>query len=402
MRSKGSVLRWLVPFAMSVLPVAGVAGAQVPLETVAPLPEPGPGAVGTAVAYLVDERRADAEFPAGRPITLQLWYPADASDRPPAPYLFEPDLGEMLLRIGYYGIDSLALREWARLSTHSRIDAPVASGPHPLVTLSVGLGVVRANYTSLAEALAARGYVVALVESPYMGAMSLPDGTEIVDTIGRVNEPAAHRAAVETWSRDIAFALDRLQAGAVPDAVRPVADAIDWTRIGAFGHSTGGLVAVATCERDERVRACADMDGGLASPDQEPLAEFVDTGVGKPTLFLRSKPLYGDEDFARRGITREEWEKRGEPGRRAFAAFATRSRGPVCTAYVAGTGHFSFSDAPFVMPSAISRFGGQIIDARRGLLVISTVLAGFFEAVFEGGSGCEEMEPPFAEVELAR
>ncbi|HJR54533.1 MAG TPA: hypothetical protein VJ982_12575 [Gemmatimonadota bacterium] len=395
-------LRWLLPLALSVLFVAGVAGAQVPQEAVAPLPEPGPGAAGTAVAYLVDESRADAEFSAGRPITLQLWYPADASDRHMAPYLFEPDLGAMLLRIGYYGIDSLALREWARLSTHSRIDAPVASGTHPLLTLSVGLGVVRANYTSIAEALAARGYVVALVESPYMGAMSLPDGAEIVDTIGLVNEPSAHRAAVEAWSRDVSFALDRLQAGAVPDAVRPVADAIDWTRIGAFGHSTGGLVAIATCERDGRVRACANMDGGLASPDEEPLAEFVETGVGKPTLFLRSKPLYSDEDFARRGVTREEWEKRGEPGRRAFASFAARSPGPVCTAHVAGTGHFSFSDAPFVMPSAIARFGGQIIDARRGLLVITTVLHDFFEAVFEGGSGCEELDPPFAEVELTR
>jgi hypothetical protein len=101
--------------------------------------------------------------------------------------------------------------------------------------------------------------------------------------------------------------------------------------------------------------------------------------VRKPTLFLRSQPLYDDTTFARRGITREDWESRAAPEREAFAAFAARSAGPIWQARVAGTGHFSFSDAPFVMPWTITRFGGRIIDARRGLRAVTGVLRAFFD-----------------------
>ena len=43
-------------------------------------------------------------------------------------------------------------------------------------------------------------------------------------------------------------------------------------------------------------------------------------------------------------------------------------------ALVAGTGHFGFSDAPFVMPATIPRFGGRIIYPRRGWGVITRTL----------------------------
>jgi hypothetical protein len=127
------------------------------------------------------------------------------------------------------------------------------------------------------------------------------------------------------------------------------------------------------------VRACANLDGGVAAPDHAPLADFVATGITTPALFLRSMPLYTDADFARRGITREEWEKRGEGGRIALDSLVARSRGPLWMGHVAGTGHLSFSDAPFVMPTTISRFGGKVIDPKRGLDVIGSTLRSFFD-----------------------
>ena len=44
----------------------------------------------------------------------------------------------------------------------------------------------------------------------------------------------------------------------------------------------------------------------------------------------------------------------------------------------------SFSDAPFVMPSAISRFGGKIIAPERGLLVITSTMRAFFDQELDG------------------
>lgn len=375
----------VLPFAVAAILNATPLGAQSTHEIVAPLPAPtGAFPVGTTTAYLTDKTRTDADFQAGRPVTLQLWYPAASAAGARAPYLMEQGLGSMLRRQQYYGIDSGTVAAWETLQTHSRLDGIPAEGKHPLVAFSVGLGVIRANYTSLGEELASHGYVVMLVESPLQGTMLLPGGREVVDTADRFGTAAGHRQGVSEWSGDISFALTRVQDRETSPITTRVAAAIDWTRVGAAGHSSGGVVAIAACERDVRVRACVNLDGGVAAPDQEPLADFVARGVTKPSLFLRSQPLYDDTTFARRGITREEWERRGEGGRLAFDAFTERSPGPLWVASVAGTGHFSFSDAPFVMPTAISRFGGRIIDPVRGWTILTTVLRTFFDRELTG------------------
>jgi pimeloyl-ACP methyl ester carboxylesterase len=318
-------------------------------------------------------------------MVIQLWYPAEPTQKAPARYLEEKGLGEALVRANYYGIDTTALKQWTTLRTHSRFFAPVIPGKHPMITFSVGSGVARANYTTIAEEMASHGYIFALVESALAGTM-LVRGQLVADTAGVFGTPAGHRAGVAAWSRDISFALDEFQRKDPFDDIASLMKSIDWSRIGTAGHSSGGLVAIATCEADARVRACVNLDGGIASPDREPMADFVSKGTTKPTMLIRSQPIYSDADFAKRGLTREQWEKRAEGGRVAFDAFVARARAPFWRASVAGTGHMSFSDAPFVMPSTISRFGGKIIDPKRGLLVITSVMRAFFDQELGGKS----------------
>ena len=377
--------------------------AQQPTrETVSPLPKPtGKSAVGTTIIYLTDSTRSDADFPGGRPINVQLWYPASSGAGTVAPYLPDRGLAESLLRNQYYGVDSAALRAWAMLSTSSRRDVPPATGKHALIAFSVGLGVARANYTSIAEELASHGTIVAMVESPLQGFMILPNGKEVFDSAGRYGETAAHRAGVAAWARDISFMLDQLSATRVPAAAANVAATVDWARVGATGHSTGGLVALAACESDVRLKACVDLDGGVAAPDKQPLADFVMAGVTKPALLLRSQPLYDDTTLARRGMTRDQWEKRGEAGNQTLAEFIGRAHAPIRHASVAGTGHFNFSDAPWVMPSAINRFGGRIIHPMRGWTIITTVLRTYFDSEFGGrGDGLDALHARFPELTL--
>jgi hypothetical protein len=133
-------MRKVLMLMVVMLPLAAEA------QSVAPLATPtGAHSVGTTVTYLTDTSRRDADFPGGRPITLQLWYPAARNAKPVAPYLFEHELRDVVVSEEYYGMDTVLLRAWSTVRTHSRVGAPISPGRHPLLTYSVGLGVVRAN-----------------------------------------------------------------------------------------------------------------------------------------------------------------------------------------------------------------------------------------------------------------
>ena len=62
--------------------------------------------------------------------------------------------------------DSTVLNAWICGQVAADQDAPIRRGSFPLVTISVGLGLIRANYSLLALDLASQGYIVAMVESP--------------------------------------------------------------------------------------------------------------------------------------------------------------------------------------------------------------------------------------------
>src|SRR4030095_474842 len=96
---------------MLPLLVLAIAGPEIVL------PKPsGAFAVGTTVRYLADGARKDERFPAGRPITLQLWYPAAAgSEAGRAPYLVEDGLARVLDEQGYYEVEPERIAAWAKL-----------------------------------------------------------------------------------------------------------------------------------------------------------------------------------------------------------------------------------------------------------------------------------------------
>src|SRR6476661_8670586 len=81
-------------------------------------------------------------------------------------------------------------------------------------------------------------------------------------------------------------------------------------------------------------------------------------------------------------MTRAQWEERGKAGRAAIDTVVARAHASFQVASVRGTGHFSFSDAPFVMPTTISRFGGRIIAPERGLEVIVETLSAFLDGAW--------------------
>jgi len=158
-----------------------------------------------------------------RPIHLDYWYPAAPGNRETA--------------IDYhFGVGAVA---------H---DAPLATGPHPLVMLSHGSMGSASNYSWIAEHLARSGFVVVGVshygESPIYG----PETLDIA-------------AATRLWERplDVTRSLDHTIA-------EPFFAGSLSGRVGTIGHSAGGATAIALAGAPFTQAA---IEGYCASPAAE-------------------------------------------------------------------------------------------------------------------------------------
>lgn len=334
------------------------------------LPRPtGVLPVGTRIHSLVDPaRHAPGHEGEGRPVVVQLWYPAVAkSGTRPAPYLPDPSLVELMVDQGYYEQAEADLRAWGALDTHARLDAEFATdGPLPLLLLSHGLGVSRANYTALATDLASRGFAVATLDHPGGGLVVTGDGAVLSTEDDPGLEEHFETRALE-WVDDFRFVLDALTELYGPKVLR-----LD--RVGVLGHSMGGSAALAAGGRDPRIAACLDLDGA-------PLSCTEREGLRRPSLFVKSQPVRAGEPLVGRGLPGQD-----DPAGRAWEAIRAHTSAPALYVSFAGTGHMSFSDAPFVMPNTITRFGGQLVSFERAQALLVRLVSAFFDVHLRGAS----------------
>jgi len=371
------------------------------------IPAPtGPHRIGTTIYQFADSSRTDRIAPLPRryrTIVVQLWYPTDANRGARAPYIPDRALLAAMRSAGYYDTDSATIMSWAHIDTHALLNvAPARSEPLPLIIFSEGQGVARSNYTTFIEDLASHGYIVAAIDHPYGGFTVLDDGrvlTAASDTIGGDSDEAEARR-VDDWARDDSLVLSRLTSGAGEPALvaRSLQPDIDAARVGAMGHSLGGAAAFEMCRRDSRIRACVNMDGAM-------FGTVADSGIGRPVLMLRSHPDYSDADLAKRGRTRKAWDAMGASIKASIdSILAKRLDAPSYVVSILGTGHMSYSDAPFVMPTTITRFGGTVIDASRGFEIMSAYTRAFLDRYVRGTDGAllAKQPSPFREVVIDR
>ena len=294
--------------------------------------------------------------------SILVWYPASKAGKP-AEYA-SAETVHKLSDSSYYGQSADTIGSWAKVQNHASSDAQTRLGRWPLIVFLPGQGVVAFQYSAIAEELASHGYIVAVVDyfSPDAPARTYKedDADAAADDMARIA-----LAAVKTMKSQPRWA-----------------QAMRFDQIAAAGHSIGGAAALALPRLDESFRASVDMDGA-------PFGESV-KGVVAPALVLRSKPIYSDADLEKRGRTRDQWRKMGEEAAKVWNDLTSKSNGVVLRILsVRGTGHFSFSDAPFVMPDAISRFGGQPIAAERGQKIITECLLEFLDGYVRQESGAQ-------------
>jgi predicted dienelactone hydrolase len=175
------------------------------------------------------------------------------------------------------------------------------------------------------------------------------------------------------WTGDIAFVLDRLARLNASDSSGKFIGRLDMTRVGVFGHSLGGAVALQFCHEDSRCKAGIDIDGA-------PHGSVIQAGLRQPFMFLLSDHgNASDSASIQIGTDIQSIYDRIPPDRRLRAA-------------IRGAFHFTFSDDGALLKSGIVRgvlrmLGKLGIDGRRQLAVTTYCVHTFFDMYLKGAGG---------------
>ncbi|WP_017594940.1 alpha/beta hydrolase family protein [Nocardiopsis potens] len=355
--------------ALLALPAAGAAadtagGTGFRFE----VPEPtGGSAVGVAELHFVDESRDQWEADGPRAFMASVWYPAD-------PDAATEPAGYMPQRVGELFAESQGITEeidWEGSRVSAGLGAPADpdAGGLPVVLYSPGGGSPRGLGTTLAEDLASHGYVVVAMDHTGEAPVRFPDG--------RVDEPRMDTGDPELLTRlmtervaDARFVLDRLEDArdgrpAPEGAALPpgVADLLDLSEVGMFGHSMGGSAAAHTMHQDGRVDAGADLDGSIAFSVEgggfEEAFPVADEGLDRPFLLVggsRQAEEPGAGPVPNTHLTFEDWGR-----------FWDNSTGWKRDVNFPEARHFSFTDAQALVPQFQEEFGLTDEEAARSI-----------------------------------
>ncbi|MFF0393027.1 alpha/beta hydrolase family protein [Kitasatospora sp. NPDC004615] len=315
------------------------------------LPRPtGQFAVGREILHLTDRNRPDPWVPSAGPrqLMVSLYYPAERGTGDNAPYM-TPAAARLLLddKLPDLRVPTSTL---AGARTFAKSGAQPHPGRFPLVVLSPGFTMPRAELTNLAEDLTSRGYVVALIDHTYENTgTTFPDGhTTTCVPCDTLTPDSDWAGIVANRAKDTSFVLDQL-------TTRPrYAHLIDHTRIGMAGHSSGGAATVPALLSDPRIRGGVDLDGSMDYP-------VPATGLqGKPFLLIGNS-ADGQED--------PSWTT-GWPRLDGWKRWLTLN----------GSDHNTFTDySLFFEQLGLPHEPGATIDPTRGLQLTRQYVAAFFD-----------------------
>ncbi|HKR60638.1 MAG TPA: hypothetical protein VJS64_13035 [Pyrinomonadaceae bacterium] len=305
------------------------------------LPVPsGQFGVGRVAYHWIDASRSEplsSQSGGRRELMVYVWYPVAKSktDLKTAPYIddfpsvqkviSETDLNDMFRPAPYSMI-----REAGLPRTHTVEGAKTASwatARYPTLIFSHGWGNTTLLYTAELEELVSHGYVIAAVDHTYDTTFTVFPDNRVIQFAQAVfdaetKKPGGYvnyaKARAEVMAVDVRFVIDQL---AVYNKRRslgaPFAGHLDLRRIGALGHSIGGLASVRACQIDPRIRACVNQDSDV--DDGAPFILTTPTGkkLDQPFLFFavnadKFSPSVvnpTEEQLDKMKLTRPEYDK---------------------------------------------------------------------------------------------
>ncbi len=356
------------------------------------IPAPsGPFQVGTRSYEFIDEARKElySGKDEARRFMIQVWYPAEVKDSDVrAPWMenaevFAPAIAGFF-ELPPFFFDHLTL---TNIPAYNNADVAAADEDFPVIVFSHGWNGFNAQNAGQALELASRGYVVVGIQHTY-GAMTtvFPDGTIAPNNPKALPEDGTDpnyemvaRVLVKQWAEDISFSLDQLEAWNEAGS-HPFEGKLDLSRVGVYGHSTGGGAAIQFCGTDVRCVAVLGLD-----PFMRPVsAEVLESGVSQPSFFMFSQSWADDVN---------------SPSSRLFAQFIPNVSDNYGVVKIEGTRHYDFSDLPLFSPIAPQLGLKGPLNGKRVTEIVNAYLIDFFEMTLRGKpSELFDGESPFSEV----
>ena len=306
-------------------------------------------------------------FPGDAAAGFRIWYPAEPrSGSSVAPYAAEAQ--------------SARRRGWLSRGQAMQDAEPAKHADRfPVLLFFPGWGGTSSQNTVLLQDLASHGCIIAA--SDVWNPAAYPGDTTAAADLATplsFDSDAATAAAVVAGARNATrqaqlavSLLDRLAALDAADPVGRFTGRLDLDHVGVLGFSFGGSVAVETALRDPRVRAVANLDGGV----------FTDAylqGFRQPYLLLSMPPMTKADLLSPNPVVRREAELTLIDEER-LDGFMTRWGG--VRAIIQGMAHVNFQDAPLL--NDWRQVGGGI-DPARARAVVSDFLLAFFNHHLRG------------------
>ncbi len=346
------------------------------------LPTPaGPYGVGRVEYDWVDLARAETFGPGQdgkRELDVWVWYPTDpaAASAAPAPYLPPTWRAACLQGQPPEILAQLLIQDLSVVQPHAVLAAPLAAAPSafPVLVLQPGLGPILPDYTTLAEDLASRGYVVFGSTPTYSSAVVVfPDGrvaprAEAANISDKATPAEAEQilaGLIQVWAADNRFVLDQATALNRSDPDGRFTGRLDLAHVGFWGHSFGGASAAETCHLDARCKAGLNLDG-------YPYGDVIQAGLDQPFMTQWSEPS---------DLSDPDWQQ----ARRDMGSVERRLGVDGYQIMIRGARHFNFTDnSVFYAPFLKLRGGLGAIDGWRFLSISTAYTAAFFDHTLKG------------------
>ena len=336
----------------------------------------GPYQVGTRIYELTDLGRQEIYSGKIEPrrFQIQVWYPSEpGSSDVRAPWMakaeiFAPAIAKYI-RMPSFFLDHLTL---VRTPAYQESKIAHVEEGYPVILFSHGWNGFNTQNTGQAIQLASHGYVVVGVQHTYGAVITVFDD----GTIARNNPSAlpsgapdaeyeaAARKLVDQWAGDLGYAMDFLEEqDDHPES--PFYKSLDLSRVGVYGHSTGGGAAIQFCGTDTRCKALLGMD-----PFMRPVSrEVLENGLPQPSFFMFSQRWADDVDSRNNQL---------------FHRFILNAPQIFGVISIEGTAHYDFSDLPLLSPLA-PRLGLKgPINGKRVTGIINDYLLAFFDGTLKG------------------
>jgi hypothetical protein len=371
----GIEFRYLGSFmTLGLLALSTALPVLLPVPTI-PAPD-GPYAIGTRSYELTDASRQEiySGKEEARRFQIQIWYPArGASADKRAPWMpnadiFAPAIASYIHMPSFF-LDHLQL---VTMPAYQDSQVALASEGYPVILFSHGWNGFNAQSTGQALQLASHGYVVVGVQHTYGALITVfDDGTIAPNNPSALPNgapddeyEAAARLLVDQWAGDLGYAIDFLETQS-NDPESPFYRSLDLSRVGVYGHSTGGGAAIQFCGTDSRCKALLGMD-----PFMRPVSvEVLENGVDQPAFFMFSQ-RWTDDTESRNNML--------------FHNFIFNVPERLGVISIDGTAHYDFSDLPLLSPLA-PRLGLKgPINGRLVTKIINDYLQSFFDATLKG------------------